>query len=89
MPPDAAKTSNYNTAAQVAAFNANVVKASRRAGNRYLDGCEKIVEEVIALKRNLADKSQSETIKTLTATGVDVTRQITSSYTTAARALIS
>jgi hypothetical protein len=84
-----ARSSNYNTPAQVAAFNANVVKASRRAGNLYLDGCEKIVEDVTSLQQKLADRSKSEALKTLAATEVDVTRQITSSYTAAARALIS
>ena len=82
-------TSTYNTPAQIAAFNASVVKAGRRAGNLYLDGCEKIVEDVTSLQQKLADRSKSEALKTLTATEVNVTRQISSSYTAAARALIS
>jgi hypothetical protein len=84
-----AKTSNYYTPAQVAAFNASVLKAGKRAGNLYLDGCEKIVEDVTSMQQRVADKSKSEALKTLTSTEVDVTRQITSSYTAAARALIS
>jgi hypothetical protein len=84
-----ANRSSYNTPAQLAAFNASVVKAGRRAGNLYLDGCEKVVEDVTSLQQKLADRSKSEAIKTLTATEVEVTRHITSSYTAAARALIS
>jgi hypothetical protein len=83
------KSTKYNTPAQVAAFNANVVKAGRRAGSRYLDGCDRLVENVISIQQKLADRSKSEAIKTLTATEADVTRQLTSSYTAAARALIS
>ena len=83
------KTSNYYTPDRVAAFNASVVKAGKRAGNLYLDGCEKIVEDVTSLQQKLADKSKSDALKTLAATEVDVTRQIALSYTAAARALIS
>jgi hypothetical protein len=83
------KSPNYYTPAQVAAFNANVVKAGRRAGNLYLDGCDRLVENVISVQQKLADRSKIEAVKTLTATEVDVTRQLTSSYTAAARALIS
>jgi hypothetical protein len=46
------------------------------------------VVDVTSLQQELAEKSQSEAIRTLTATEVGVTRQITSSYTVAARALL-
>jgi hypothetical protein len=59
-------TSTYDTPAQVAAFNASVVKAGRRVGNLYLDGCEKVVDDVTSLQQRLADRSRSDTLKTLT-----------------------
>ena len=89
MTTAADKNSNYNTAAQVASFNESVVKAGRRVGNLYLDGCEKIVDDVTSLQQRLADRSKSDAVKTVTATGVDTTRQLTAAYTAAARALIS
>jgi hypothetical protein len=89
MATTADTSSTYNTAAQVTAFNASVVKAGRRVGNLYLDGCEKVVDDVTSLQQRLADRSPSDTLKTLTATEVDTARQLTAAYTAAARALIS
>ena len=82
-------TSTYHTAAQVAAFNASVVKAGRRVGNLYLDGCEKIVGDVTSLHQRLAARSRSDTLKTFAATEADTARQLTAAYTAVARALLS
>jgi hypothetical protein len=77
------------TAKQVGDLNQRVVKASKRAGSAYLDSYERLVENVTKVQQKLADQSKSRVVRTVVATQVDVTRQLTSAYTSAAREFIA
>jgi hypothetical protein len=81
---------SFNDAAeQVGQLNEHFVQASKRAGNLYLDSYDKFVEGVTAFQEKLAEQSKNDAVKSAIATQVDVTRQLASAYTTAARDLIS
>jgi len=83
-------THTVNEAAeQVAQLNERMVEAGKRAGSLYLDSVDKLVDSVAAFQTKLAEQSRNESIQTLIATQADVTRQIASAYTSAARELIA
>jgi hypothetical protein len=65
-----------------------VLTAARKAGNLYLDSYEKAVDRTIELQLKLAGLSQQEWLKSLIEAQVDVTRELTGSYTTTARSLL-
>ena len=65
-----------------------VLTASRKAGNLYLDSYEKAVERTTELQLKLAGLSQQEWLKSLIEAQVDVTRELTGSYATTARSLL-
>jgi hypothetical protein len=65
-----------------------VLAASRKAGNLYLDTYEKAVDRTTELQLKLAGLSQQEWLKSLVEAQVDVTRELTGSYTTTARGLL-
>ena len=62
--------------------------AARKAGNTYLDSYEKAVERTTDLELRFAGMSQQEWLKSLIEAQVDITREVASSYTTAARTLL-
>jgi hypothetical protein len=62
--------------------------AARRAGNLYLDSYEKAVERSINLELSLADLTQQEWLRSLIEAQAEVARELTSSYTSAARAVL-
>jgi hypothetical protein len=81
---------NLNDATdQVVEANERFVQAGKRAGNLYLDSYEKLVEGVTSFQQKLAEQSQNDAVKSVVATQVDVTRQLASAYTSAARELIA
>jgi hypothetical protein len=81
---------NLSAAAEhVSDLNERLVKASKRAGSRYLDGYEKLVENVTNFQQKLADQSKNETVQSVVKTQVDLTRQLTAAYTSAAREFIA
>ena len=81
---------NLNDAAeQVVELNERFVEAGKRAGNLYLDSYDKLVEGVTSFQQKLADQSQNDAVKSVVATQIDMTRQLASAYTTAARELIA
>ena len=65
-----------------------VLTASRKAGNLYLDSYEKAVERTTELQLKLAGLTQQEWLKSLIEAQVDVTREMTGSYATTARSLL-
>jgi hypothetical protein len=75
--------------AHVAQANERLVEAGRHAGSRYLGSYEKLVGRVITAQQKLARQSRNDAVKSIVDTQVDVTRQVTSAYTSAARKLIS
>ena len=65
-----------------------VLTASRKAGNLYLDSYEKAVERTTELQLKLAGLSQQEWLKSLIEAQVDLTKELTSSYTATARSFL-
>ena len=59
----------------------------RRVSFRY--GDEKLVENVTSFQQKLADQSNNETVHAVVKTQVDLTRQLTAAYTSAAREFIA
>ena len=73
---------------QVRESGEQVLTAARKAGNLYLDSYEKAVDRSTELQLKLAGLSQQEWLKSLIEAQVDVTRELTGSYTTTARGLL-
>ena len=65
------------------------IEAGRRAGSRYLDGYDRFVDRVISVQHKLAMQSRNDALRSIVDKQTDVTRQVTSAYTSAARKLIS
>jgi len=81
---------NLNEAAeQVGQLGEHFVEAGKRAGNLYLDSYDKLVDGVISFQQKLAEQSKNDAVKSVIETQVDMTRQLASAYTSAARELIS
>ena len=64
------------------------VAVSRKAGNLYLDSYEKAVDRTIEFEQKIAGASQQEWVKNLIEGQADFARELTSSYTSTARALL-
>ena len=62
--------------------------AGRQAGTLYLDAYEKGIEQTIELQLKIAGMTQQEWLKDLIEKQADVTREVTSSYTSTARSLL-
>jgi hypothetical protein len=73
---------------QVRESGEQVLTTARKAGNLYLDSYEKAVGRTTELQLKLAGLSQQEWIKSLIEAQVDITRELTGSYTTTARSLL-
>ena len=65
-----------------------VMAAARKAGNLYVDSYEKAVDRATELQLKLAGLTQQEWLKSLIEAQVDITRELTGSYTTTARSLL-
>ena len=74
---------------QITAQGERFVEAGKRAGNLYLDSYEKFVEGITSFQQKLAEQSQNDAVKSVVATQVDATRELTSAYTSAVRELIA
>jgi len=81
---------DFNAAAdQVSELNERFFTAGKRAGSSYLDSYDKLVKNVTSVQQKLAEQSKNEIVRTVVATQVDLTRQVASAYTSAAREFIS
>ncbi len=87
----AAKTHNdlNGSAERVTQLNERLVEAGKRAGNLYLDSYEKFVEGATSFQQKLAEQSKNDTVKSVVATQVDLTRELASTYMATARELIA
>jgi hypothetical protein len=65
-----------------------VLTAARKAGNLYIDSYEKAVDRTTELQLKLAGLTQQEWLRSLIEAQVDITRELTGSYTTTARSLL-
>jgi hypothetical protein len=82
-------TASFETALnQVQAASDQFLAAARKAGTLYLDSYEKAVDRTINLELSLAEATQQEWLKGLVEAQADVARELTGSYTSAARALL-
>jgi hypothetical protein len=83
------RTPSFDTALhQVQEASEQFLTSARKAGNVYLDSYEKAVDRTINFELSLADATQQEWLKSLIEAQADVARELTSSYTAAARAVL-
>jgi len=73
---------------QVRESSEQVLAATRKASNLYLDTYEKTVDRATDLQLKLAGLTQQEWLKSLIEAQVDITRELAGSYTTTARSLL-
>ncbi len=73
---------------QVKDFNEQWFTAARKAGTFYLDSYEKLVDRTLEIELRAAALTQQEWLKSLIEAQADFTRELMSSYTTAARGLL-
>lgn len=74
--------------AQAQDLNEQALGAARKAGNLYLDAYEKAVDRAAELELKFAGMTQQEWLRSLIEAQVDIAREVTSSYTAAARTLL-
>lgn len=65
-----------------------VLAASRKAGNLYLDSYEKAVDRAVELELKFAGATQQDWLKSLLQAQADFTRELADSYTSTARSLL-
>jgi hypothetical protein len=65
-----------------------IADANRKAGNDYLDLCEKTVAQITDLEVKTADALQLPAISTIAKMHVDVTRKVAGTYVETARELL-
>ena len=65
-----------------------VLAASRKAGNLYLDSCEKAVSRAVDVELRVAGLTQQDWLKSLLQAQADFTRELADSYTSTARSLL-
>jgi len=82
------KTGTDNAFEHARDLNDQFLVAARKAGNLYLDSYEKAVERAADLELKFAGMTQQDWIKNLAQAQVDIARDVTSSYTAAARTLL-
>jgi hypothetical protein len=73
---------------QVKDLNEQFASAARKAGNAYLDSYENAVDRAVELELKVAGVTQQEWLKSLIEAQVDLTREVTNTYTTTARSLL-
>lgn len=90
MPSTQTKTAPPVEAAfdQFKELNEQLLASTRKAGNLYLDSYERAVDRAIDLELKLAGLTHQEWLKNVLEAQADITREITSSYATAARSLL-
>jgi hypothetical protein len=69
-------------------LNEQFLAAARKAGNLYLHSYEKAVEGAIEFELALARHTEHEWLKDVIEAQAEMTREITHSYTSAARSLL-
>jgi hypothetical protein len=74
--------------AQLKELNEQFLGAARRAGTTYLDSYEDAVDRAVEFELKFAGLTQQEWLKDLVQAQTKLTRDLTSSYTNAARSLL-
>ncbi len=73
---------------QVKDSSEQLLAAARKAGNLYLDSCEKAVDRTAELQLKLAGLTQQEWLQSLIEAQVDVSKELVGTYTTTARSFL-
>jgi hypothetical protein len=73
---------------QLKELNEEFFASTRKAGNLYLDSYERAVDRAIDLELKLAGLTHQEWLKSVIEAQADITREITTSYATAARSFL-
>ena len=73
---------------QVNNLTERFIGPARKAGSLYVDAYEKAVNRAIDLQLNVAGLTRQEWLKSLVEEQADLARDLTESYTTAARSLL-
>ncbi len=73
---------------QVKKLNEQLLTTARRAGNAYVDSCEKAVERAIEVELEVAESTHQEWLKGLIEAQADLAREITDTYASASRSLL-
>ncbi len=82
-------TSQINSAfEQLTKFNEQFVATARKAGNMYVDAYEKTADRLIELESKAVDHAQQEWLQALIRVQIEVARDLTTTYTDAARTLL-
>jgi hypothetical protein len=69
-------------------LNEQFLTAARKAGNLYLDSYEKAIEGAIEFELACARQTEQEWLKNVIKAQVGMAREVTNSYTSAARSLL-
>ena len=69
-------------------LNDQVIAATRKAGNLYLDSYQKAVDRTTELELKFAGMTQQEWLRSLIEAQVDVAREVAASYTAVARTFL-
>ena len=73
---------------QFTELNEQFLATARKAGNLYLDSYEKAAGRAVDLEVKLAGLTHQEWLKSVIEAQADITRELTTSYATAARSLL-
>lgn len=76
------------TVEQVKELGEQYLSSARKAGNLYLDSYERAVDRTIDLERKLAAMTNQEWLKNVIEAQADITRELSTSYATAARSFL-
>jgi hypothetical protein len=69
-------------------FGEQMLSTARKASTKYLDSYEKAVGRAIDLELKLAGLTQQDWLKGMVDTHVEMTRELTGAYTSAARQIL-
>jgi Phasin protein len=70
------------------AFGEQYFEAARKTGNLYLDAYEQAVDRTLDLERKLAGASRQDWLKDLIEAQTEISRELVTTYTSAARTLL-
>lgn len=69
-------------------FAEQYAEAARKAGNRYLDAYEQTVDRTLDLELKLAGASRQDWLEDLVEAQAEIARELSGTYTSAARTLL-
>ena len=76
-------------AERVRELNERIIASTRKAGNATLDSYERALLSVADFQANVGETSPVELVATITQAQANLIRDLTKSYTAAARALVN